>query len=379
MAWKLKKWKGTEAEEQEAPEQVFEIADEAPAGESSQSEAALPVFSEPEPSQAFDAAQFTRDSASPVVPPAPNGSDLPSSVIPLAPPAEEAPAAPHLEPAYQDPDFSPAQSVHDLTSSIDTGSEPIDFPTPGAESSPGAPAHDYFAASASSDHSAFAEFQPESAQEEDTAVSGHADFDLDDAPLQPIELPPPSSAASPAATAASEPKQAATPQPESDSLDAFAPYRPASAPPPAASTPDLTDPVFAPVPAASDNGLGSFHATANPDIEDTLSFAPISSSRVIVKIGPFAATYEVNKPEMTIGRPDAKTGTSPDISLEWDDAVSRRHARIVRGSDGDYIEDVGSSNGTLLNGQPIAVNSPILLKDGDVITIGERTQISYLR
>lgn len=383
MAWKLKKWKSTEAEEQEAPEQGFEIADEGPQSIGAPPETPMPVFSEPEPSQVFTASQF--------VPEAPATEPL-SDVIPLAP-AEVAQDY-QSEPADLDADFSHAQPVHDLDDSIDTTAAPIDFSASPVVPTADAPAHDYFAASASSDQSAFTQFQPEPANPNNGPSASHAAFDLDDTSQQAIAMSPVSSeptAAAPASPRFTPEPPSPAPQTETDNLDAFAPYKPASAPPandtagtssiPSQPLPTAADEghIFTPVPGGTDNSPGAPPAANLPDYEDTLSFSPIASSRVIVKIGPFAATYEINKAEVTIGRPDAKTGTSPDIPLEWDDAVSRHHARILRKSDGDYIEDVGSSNGTLLNGQPIAVDTPILLKDGDVITIGERTQISYLR
>jgi signal transduction histidine kinase/CheY-like chemotaxis protein len=49
--------------------------------------------------------------------------------------------------------------------------------------------------------------------------------------------------------------------------------------------------------------------------------------------------------------------------------VSRRHARISRHSDGYYLEDVGSTGGTLLNDVPL--QGAVCLKDGDLIKIGQ--------
>jgi predicted component of type VI protein secretion system len=48
--------------------------------------------------------------------------------------------------------------------------------------------------------------------------------------------------------------------------------------------------------------------------------------------------------------------------------VSRQHAQIVRQRAGYYISDVGSSNGTLLNGVPLI--APTLLAQGDVLRLG---------
>jgi len=47
-----------------------------------------------------------------------------------------------------------------------------------------------------------------------------------------------------------------------------------------------------------------------------------------------------------------------------EDAISRRHALITAEEDGYYVEDLGSSNGTCVNGDPV---SRIKLKDGDTI------------
>jgi len=47
--------------------------------------------------------------------------------------------------------------------------------------------------------------------------------------------------------------------------------------------------------------------------------------------------------------------------------VSRHHAQVTPTSDGIFLEDLGSKNGTHRNGKPI--NGPTLLVDGDVIHI----------
>jgi hypothetical protein len=55
-----------------------------------------------------------------------------------------------------------------------------------------------------------------------------------------------------------------------------------------------------------------------------------------------------------------------DIVLA-DPGASRRHAQIVRRDDGYAVIDLGSTNGTLVNGEPVRER---LLVDGDRITIG---------
>jgi pSer/pThr/pTyr-binding forkhead associated (FHA) protein len=51
-----------------------------------------------------------------------------------------------------------------------------------------------------------------------------------------------------------------------------------------------------------------------------------------------------------------------------DDAVSRAHALITCEDDKYFISDLGSTNGTLLNGSPL--RSRQRLTDGDVIRLG---------
>jgi pSer/pThr/pTyr-binding forkhead associated (FHA) protein len=75
---------------------------------------------------------------------------------------------------------------------------------------------------------------------------------------------------------------------------------------------------------------------------------------------------------MTIGR--ATANASWEISLQ-DRAVSRPHARLEPVPDADTetwrIVDLGSANGTLVNGAPVDGEAGHILRDGDVMTIGE--------
>jgi pSer/pThr/pTyr-binding forkhead associated (FHA) protein len=66
----------------------------------------------------------------------------------------------------------------------------------------------------------------------------------------------------------------------------------------------------------------------------------------------------------TVGR-DAGTG----IRLERDEFASARHARLEPRTDGIWIADLGSTNGTFVNGA--RVMSAQSLRPGDVVRIGE--------
>jgi FHA domain len=67
---------------------------------------------------------------------------------------------------------------------------------------------------------------------------------------------------------------------------------------------------------------------------------------------------------LTVGR-DPGSG----LSLESDDYVSTHHARVKPRPDGVWIEDLGSTNGTFVNGDRLM--RPQLLRPGDVIRIGQ--------
>ncbi|MCY1020925.1 FHA domain-containing protein [Pyxidicoccus sp. MSG2] len=67
--------------------------------------------------------------------------------------------------------------------------------------------------------------------------------------------------------------------------------------------------------------------------------------------------------EITIGRQEGNTIRLTERN------VSRRHARLVRLNGHVVVEDLGSYNGTRINGERIAGQSP--LKEGDLIQIGD--------
>jgi len=63
-----------------------------------------------------------------------------------------------------------------------------------------------------------------------------------------------------------------------------------------------------------------------------------------------------------------------EVALTWDSEVSRAHALLEQVGGAWTIEDRGSSNGTLVNTGRI--NGPHLLRDGDVVRIGQ-TQLIF--
>ena len=79
--------------------------------------------------------------------------------------------------------------------------------------------------------------------------------------------------------------------------------------------------------------------------------------------------FELVETEIIIGRDDAADLTIPSS------AVSRRHAKLTRGSEGYVIEDLGSSNGTFVNSQKLTGKRQ--LKAGDQIRLGKAVTLVY--
>src|SRR5262249_55179836 len=72
--------------------------------------------------------------------------------------------------------------------------------------------------------------------------------------------------------------------------------------------------------------------------------------------------WQLSEPVMIIGRDAERQIALPDP------LVSHSHAQIIRQLAGYFISDLDSSNGTLLNGEPLV--APTLLSPGDVLQIG---------
>ncbi len=70
------------------------------------------------------------------------------------------------------------------------------------------------------------------------------------------------------------------------------------------------------------------------------------------------------QPALNLGR-----ARSSDVILD-DASVSGQHARLSAGREGWLVEDLGSTNGTVVNGQRIQPGRPAALRPGDVVQIG---------
>ena len=74
--------------------------------------------------------------------------------------------------------------------------------------------------------------------------------------------------------------------------------------------------------------------------------------------------YELDSSQLTIGR-----GNQNDIAISTDEYASARHARFEPRQDGVWVQDLGSTNGTYLNGARL--EHPRRLTQGDIVRVGE--------
>jgi CRP-like cAMP-binding protein len=78
--------------------------------------------------------------------------------------------------------------------------------------------------------------------------------------------------------------------------------------------------------------------------------------------------------ETLVGRKDPVTGIHPDVDLTIADgqrSTSRRHAKIYRRNDKYFVtEEIGTMNGTFVNGERIETGVPKEMKDGDEVQFG---------
>jgi hypothetical protein len=118
---------------------------------------------------------------------------------------------------------------------------------------------------------------------------------------------------------------------------------------------------------------------------------PVVGWEVVVSIDPFLRHPEspeppINQPPITfhldqainlIGRNSKVRGIHPEIALDFDDAVSHRHALLTIETDNTLtLRDIGSSNGTQLKAVELKPMVDVKLQDGDEFTLGHWTRIA---
>jgi pSer/pThr/pTyr-binding forkhead associated (FHA) protein len=93
---------------------------------------------------------------------------------------------------------------------------------------------------------------------------------------------------------------------------------------------------------------------------------PVRPARFVVLDGPGlrgGSVVEIREPTV------AGRGPESTLELDGDDFASARHARIEPRVDGVWVEDLGSTNGTFVNGARVTTER--LLHPGDVLRLGQ--------
>lgn len=125
-------------------------------------------------------------------------------------------------------------------------------------------------------------------------------------------------------------------------------------------------------PTLATNALSKWQLTISIDPSLATPHSPPAPTQAPIRI-------ELKHPTNLIGRTSHARAIHPEISLDFDDAVSSRHAILTLHPDGALVlRDIGSSNGTMVNGKEIAMLADISIASGDEITLGHWTRIKLV-
>ena len=93
----------------------------------------------------------------------------------------------------------------------------------------------------------------------------------------------------------------------------------------------------------------------------------------VIRSGAYQKSIALDQSYLTIGRaPDNGLCLSDDLS------VSRYHAQIAQTANEYVITDVGSSDGTYINGQRLSPQVPQRLNNGDVVKMGTEFELKFV-
>ena len=94
------------------------------------------------------------------------------------------------------------------------------------------------------------------------------------------------------------------------------------------------------------------------------------SYMLIMRTGPNPGkSFELAKNELYIGR-----DINNDIVIN-DSEISRKHARLILQAGGYVLEDLGSTNGSFVNGQRLM--GPHVLRPGEMVMFGENVSLAF--
>lgn len=160
----------------------------------------------------------------------------------------------------------------------------------------------------------------------------------------PVVPPVPAPAAAPAPTPAPAPVQAPAPAPAPQAV----PHAPAS---------------------AADSGT-AFLGTSGNEGDSATTVLADESAKTLVLIRADGAEVRVSAFPSTLGK-----GTAADVQISGNNSISRVHARVIAANGGFAIEDLGSTNKTFINDNPLEVGEVVALHCGDELKLGSENLI----
>jgi pSer/pThr/pTyr-binding forkhead associated (FHA) protein len=135
--------------------------------------------------------------------------------------------------------------------------------------------------------------------------------------------------------------------------------------------------------------FGVDELTRAPDgqVEPALTEMPgalATPRQLVVRIqGSVEPIFLLGRSEYRLGRSDPRQGIRPDLDLgpyrALELGVSRLHAVLTCAGSTVTVTDLGSTNGTLVNGTRLEPNTPLVLRDGDELRLGKLTLRLYLK
>ena len=107
----------------------------------------------------------------------------------------------------------------------------------------------------------------------------------------------------------------------------------------------------------------------------TSVFSPGMLLRIEVEGGSTPIIIKPKAEDMILGRRDPTTGATPEVDLTayagYRMGVSRRHSSLALENNQLNLWDLGSSNGTFINGNRLTPHQPSPLRDGDEVRLGQ--------
>ncbi len=129
------------------------------------------------------------------------------------------------------------------------------------------------------------------------------------------------------------------------------------------------------------NAIAADEATMTPAQDTnqgagaTTTMAPGGTGTLNV-VFPNGQSFVMEGDHAEVGRADVAQNWHPELDVipfgggAPDLGVSRHHARLERRDGGFAVIDVGSTNGTYINGRVAPYNQPVAIKDGDTLSFG---------